>query len=66
VTPSALGLWLLADPAERSQAMIDLIASQDLLIVADSDTFAVVRAHDEIVWHLETGNHFPLAPMALV
>jgi hypothetical protein len=65
ITPSALGLWLLADPREHSQAMNDLIASQDLLVVVDGDTFAVMRAHGDIVSHLETGSYLPLPPAAL-
>jgi hypothetical protein len=62
ITPSELGIWLLADPIERTQAMYDLISSRDLLIVADGDTFTVVRAHNDIISRLETGN-FPL-PLA--
>jgi hypothetical protein len=65
ISPSALGLWLLADPLEHSQAMIDLIVSRDLLIVADGDTFAVVRAHGDDISRLETGSYLPLPPAVL-
>jgi hypothetical protein len=64
ITPSALGLWLMADPIERSQAMVDLIDSADLVIVGDGETFTVARTHHDIVSHLETGN-LPLLPAAL-
>jgi hypothetical protein len=32
ITPTELGLWLLADPIGRSQSMIDLIESADMII----------------------------------
>jgi uncharacterized protein (DUF924 family) len=64
VTPSALGLWLLADPLEHSQAMQDLVTSQDLVVVVDGDTFTVARTHNEIISRMEAGN-FPLPPAAL-
>ena len=57
-----LALWLRADPVERSQAAVDLIASNDLIIIPDGDTFTVARAHGEIISRLEAGS-FPL-PMA--
>lgn len=65
ITPSELGIWLLADPIERSQAMHDLVISRDLLILSDGDTFTVVRAHDDTISRLETGSHFPLPLAAL-
>jgi hypothetical protein len=64
ITPSELGLWLLTDTIERSQAMVDLIASRDLVIVGDGETFTVARAHDDIISRLEAGN-LPLAAAAL-
>jgi uncharacterized protein (DUF924 family) len=64
VTPSALGIWLLADPIEHSQAMQDLVTSRDLLIAVDGDTFTVARAHNDIISRLKTGN-FPLPLAAL-
>jgi hypothetical protein len=38
ITPSELGLWLLADPVNRSQSMIDLIESADMVIVPDGES----------------------------
>lgn len=64
MTPYALGLWLLADPIERSQAMVDLIESADLVVVCDGESFTVVRAHDDIISRMEAGN-FPLPLAAL-
>jgi hypothetical protein len=59
-----LGLWLLADPLEHSQAMQDLVTSQDLVVVVDGDTFTVARTHNEIISRMEAGN-FPLPLAAL-
>jgi hypothetical protein len=39
ITPAELGLWLLADPVNHSQAMIDLLDSNDMVIVADGESF---------------------------
>jgi hypothetical protein len=45
--------------------MVDLIESTDLVVIAAGDTFTVLRAHSDIVSHLETGSQFPLPLAAL-
>ena len=64
ITPTELGLWLRTAPAQHSQDMVDLIESRDLVVVADGETFTVVRTHSDIISHYETGGRFPLPTSA--
>jgi hypothetical protein len=64
ITPPELGLWLLTETIERSQALQDLVTSRDLVVVVDGDIFTVARTHGDIISRMETGN-FPLPLAAL-
>jgi hypothetical protein len=65
ITPVELSLWLLTDPARHAQDMAELIDSADLVIVADGETFTVVRTHSDVISRLETGSRLPLLPLTL-
>ena len=65
ITPAELGLWLLADPVGHSQSMIDLIDSNDMVIVADGESFGMKRRHNDVISHYETGSALPLLPLTL-
>ena len=45
--------------------MVDLIESRDLVVVADGETFTVVRTHSDAISHYETGSRLPLLPPTL-
>jgi hypothetical protein len=65
ITREELALWLPADPIVHSQVMQDLVTSRDIAVVADGDSFTVVRAHNDIISRLEIGSSLPLLSAAL-
>ncbi|MGO9684295.1 MAG: hypothetical protein ACLPTZ_17245 [Beijerinckiaceae bacterium] len=64
ITPSGLGLWLRLDAIEHTDAMIGLIASRDLRVVADGDVFSVERGHYGPVTRFECGQ-MPALPATI-
>jgi len=63
ITSSDLSLWLAVDLDGRVPAMIDLVASGDLLIVSDGDAIVgLKRGHHNPVTKFEIGNAMIMVP----
>jgi len=61
LTPSELSLWLRVAATDHTTAMSELIASTDLKVITEGDTFTVIRAHDNSISRYEIGRA-PILP----
>lgn len=64
MTGAALSLWLSVSPAERAEALSDLVGAGDLRLVGTDDgDLALIRTHDRDVTFFEIGT-MPVLPTA--